>query len=119
MDLATREAGTEFADIICADPHLLRQELDALIAASCARPRMARRRPRDCAAPRPLMAARRAGHRLPPRPAARPRAPAAGTDGSAPLRHDPPHGARPPPPARPRLAGPAPVRQTSESSHSK
>jgi len=38
MDLATREAGTEFADIICADPDLLRQEFDALIAASYARP---------------------------------------------------------------------------------
>jgi hypothetical protein len=38
MDLATREAGTEFADVICADPDLLRQEFDALIAASFARP---------------------------------------------------------------------------------
>jgi hypothetical protein len=38
MDLATREAGTEFADIVCADPDLLRQEFDALIAASYARP---------------------------------------------------------------------------------
>jgi len=38
MDLATREAGTEFADIICADPDLLRQEFDALIAASFTRP---------------------------------------------------------------------------------
>jgi len=38
MDLASHEAGPEFADIICADPDLLRQEFDALIAASYARP---------------------------------------------------------------------------------
>ncbi len=38
MDLATREAGTGLADIVCADPDLLRQEFDALIGASYARP---------------------------------------------------------------------------------
>lgn len=38
MDLATRQAGAEFADIVCADPDLLRQEFDALIAASYAHP---------------------------------------------------------------------------------
>jgi len=34
MDLATRAADTEFADLICADPQWLREEFDALIAAS-------------------------------------------------------------------------------------
>jgi hypothetical protein len=34
MDLATREAGTAFAELICADAQWLREEFDALIAAS-------------------------------------------------------------------------------------
>jgi hypothetical protein len=38
MDLATRAADTEFADLICADPQWLREEFDALIAASFSRP---------------------------------------------------------------------------------
>ena len=38
MDLATRETGTEFADLMCADPQWLREEFDALIAASFGRP---------------------------------------------------------------------------------
>jgi hypothetical protein len=38
MGLAAREAGTEFADVIFADPQWLREEFDALIAASFGRP---------------------------------------------------------------------------------
>jgi hypothetical protein len=61
MDLATREAGTEFADIICADPDLLRQEFDALIAASYARPPARRPPAPPGSAPRPGRAHPRAG----------------------------------------------------------
>ncbi len=38
MDLATREADTAFADMICADPQWLREEFDALISASFSQP---------------------------------------------------------------------------------
>ena len=38
MDLATREAATAFAELICADAQWLREEFDALIAASFSRP---------------------------------------------------------------------------------
>ena len=38
MDLATRAADTEFADLMCADPQWLREEFDALIAASFSPP---------------------------------------------------------------------------------
>ena len=38
MDLATREAGTAFAELICADAQWLREEFDALIAASFSQP---------------------------------------------------------------------------------
>jgi hypothetical protein len=38
MDLATREADTEFADLMCADPQWLREEFDALVAAPFGRP---------------------------------------------------------------------------------
>ena len=34
MDLATREADTAFAELICADAQWLREEFDALISAS-------------------------------------------------------------------------------------
>ncbi len=38
MDLATRERATEFAELMCADPQWVREEFDALIAASFRRP---------------------------------------------------------------------------------
>ena len=38
MDLATREADTAFAELICADPQWLREEFDALISASFGQP---------------------------------------------------------------------------------
>ncbi|HEY1702057.1 MAG TPA: hypothetical protein VGG75_20310 [Trebonia sp.] len=34
MDLLTRATVTEFADLACADPQWLREEFDALVAAS-------------------------------------------------------------------------------------
>ena len=34
MDLATRDADTAFAELICADAQWLREEFDALISAS-------------------------------------------------------------------------------------
>lgn len=38
MDLPVREVGDEFADLVYADPQWLREEFDALIAASFSRP---------------------------------------------------------------------------------
>jgi hypothetical protein len=38
MNLATREADTAFAELICADAQWLREEFDALIAASFSQP---------------------------------------------------------------------------------
>jgi len=38
MDLATREADRAFAELICADAQWLREEFDALIAASFRQP---------------------------------------------------------------------------------
>jgi hypothetical protein len=38
MDLATREAETAFAELICADARWLREEFDALISASFGQP---------------------------------------------------------------------------------
>jgi hypothetical protein len=38
MDLATRDTGTAFAELICADAQWLREEFDALIAASFSQP---------------------------------------------------------------------------------
>jgi hypothetical protein len=38
MDLATYEAETAFADLICADPERLRDEFDALVSASFGQP---------------------------------------------------------------------------------
>ena len=38
MDLATRDAELAFADLICADAQWLREEFDALIAASFDQP---------------------------------------------------------------------------------
>ena len=38
MDLATRDADTAFAELICADAQSLREEFDALIAASFSQP---------------------------------------------------------------------------------
>jgi hypothetical protein len=38
MDLATREADTAFAELICADAQWLREEFDALISASFSQP---------------------------------------------------------------------------------
>jgi hypothetical protein len=38
MDLATYEAETAFADLICADPEWLRDEFDALVSASFGQP---------------------------------------------------------------------------------
>lgn len=38
MDLATREAGAAFADVIYADPQWLREEFDALMAQAFGRP---------------------------------------------------------------------------------
>ena len=38
MDLATREADTAFAELICADAQWLREEFDALISASFGQP---------------------------------------------------------------------------------
>lgn len=38
MDLVTREADAAFAELICADPQWLREEFDALIAASFGQP---------------------------------------------------------------------------------
>jgi len=38
MTLSTREADAAFADLICADPQLLRAEFDALISASFSEP---------------------------------------------------------------------------------
>jgi hypothetical protein len=38
MNLATREADTTFAELICADPQWLREEFDALISASFGQP---------------------------------------------------------------------------------
>jgi hypothetical protein len=42
MDLTTRDADTAFAELICADPQWLREEFDALIAASFGQPPAAR-----------------------------------------------------------------------------
>jgi hypothetical protein len=42
MDLATRDADTAFAELICADAQWLREEFDALIAASFGQPPAAR-----------------------------------------------------------------------------
>jgi hypothetical protein len=38
MTLSTREADVAFADMVCADPQWLREEFDALIAASFGEP---------------------------------------------------------------------------------
>jgi hypothetical protein len=38
MTLSTREADAAFADMVCADPQWLREEFDALIAASFGEP---------------------------------------------------------------------------------
>jgi hypothetical protein len=38
MDLATRDADTAFAELICADAQWLREEFDALISASFGQP---------------------------------------------------------------------------------
>jgi hypothetical protein len=38
MDLLTRETVTAFTDLVCADPQWLRDEFDALVAASFGRP---------------------------------------------------------------------------------
>jgi hypothetical protein len=38
MDLATYEAETALADLICADPEWLRDEFDALVSASFGQP---------------------------------------------------------------------------------
>ena len=38
MDLATRDADTAFAELICADAQWLREEFDALVAASFGEP---------------------------------------------------------------------------------
>jgi hypothetical protein len=38
MDLATRDANAAFAELICADAQWLREEFDALIAASFSQP---------------------------------------------------------------------------------
>jgi len=38
MDLATYEAETASADLICADPEWLRDEFDALVSASFGQP---------------------------------------------------------------------------------
>jgi hypothetical protein len=38
MDLATRDTDTAFAELICADAQWLREEFDALIAASFSQP---------------------------------------------------------------------------------
>ena len=38
MDLATRDANASFAELICADAQWLREEFDALIAASFSQP---------------------------------------------------------------------------------
>jgi hypothetical protein len=38
MDLATRDVDTVFADLICTDAQWLREEFDALIAASFGQP---------------------------------------------------------------------------------
>jgi hypothetical protein len=38
MDLATDEAETAFADLICVDPEWLRDEFDALVSASFGQP---------------------------------------------------------------------------------
>jgi hypothetical protein len=38
MDLATRDADTAFAELICADAQWLREEFDALISASFSQP---------------------------------------------------------------------------------
>jgi hypothetical protein len=38
MDLTTRDADTEFAELICADAQWLREEFDALISASFSQP---------------------------------------------------------------------------------
>ena len=38
MDLATFEAETAFADLICADPERLRDEFDELVSASFGQP---------------------------------------------------------------------------------
>jgi hypothetical protein len=38
MELATREADTAFADVICADPQSVRDEFDALVSASFGQP---------------------------------------------------------------------------------
>ena len=37
-DLATRQADTKFAELVCADPEWLRAEFDALISASFGAP---------------------------------------------------------------------------------
>ena len=38
MDLATRDADTAFAELICADAQWLREEFDALVVASFSQP---------------------------------------------------------------------------------
>ena len=65
MDLATREADTAFAELICADAQWLREEFDALIAASFSQPP---RRAAARAAPGPAAPP----HPAPALPAARP-----------------------------------------------
>jgi hypothetical protein len=65
MDLATREAGTAFADVICADPQWVRDEFDALISASFGQPPAP-------PPPAPPRVPPHGGHRHPPPPRPRP-----------------------------------------------
>src|ERR1700749_335936 len=84
MDLATRDADTAFAELICADAQWLREEFDALVAASFGEPP---------AAP-PL-----APPRVPPSPGP-PGPPIRGQPSAGPCsRPLPRHCAGPPPPA--------------------
>jgi hypothetical protein len=74
MDLATRDTGTAFADVICADPQWLREEFDALIAQAFGRPplppRPAPPRVPPCGGPRhPLDGARSGAQPAPAFPA--------------------------------------------------
>ena len=69
MDLPVRETVTEFADLVSADPQWVREEFDALIAASFSHPPATPLPPAPPAAPH-------GGRRQPPRGPDRYRLPA-------------------------------------------
>ena len=88
MTLSTRDADAAFADMVCADPQWLREEFDALIAASFGEP------PEPPPPPAPP--------RVPPRPGTPPppfRRPAPGQAATTVPAAGPEHGRQRAPPA--------------------